>query len=73
MCHGRPLNKKINKLHKRALRLAYGDRQSTFELRNIDRSVTIHYRNLEVLATELYKVRHGLAPELTNDSFKKEM
>ena len=26
---------------------------------------------LRVLATELYKVHHGLAPELTNDVFKK--
>ena len=72
MCHSRTLNNKINKLHERALRLVYDDRQSTFEeLLNIDKSVTIHHRNLQVLATELYKVRHGLAPELINDIFKK--
>ena len=34
-------------------------------------SVTINHRNLQVLATELYKVHRGLAPELMNDSFKK--
>ena len=72
MCHSRTLNNKINKLHERALRLVYDDRQSTFEeLLNIDKSVTIHHRNLQVLATELYKVRHRLAPELINDIFKK--
>ena len=50
----------------------YGDRQSTFEeLLNMGKSVTIHHRNLQVLATELYKVHHGLAPELMNDIFKK--
>ena len=72
MCHSRTLNNKINKLHERALRLVYDDRQSTFEeLLNIDKSVTIHHRNLQVLATELYKVHHGLVPELMNDIFKK--
>ena len=72
MCHSRTSNNKINKLHERGLRLAYDDRQSTFEqLLNIDKLVTIHHRNLQVLATELYKVRHRLAPELMNDIFKK--
>ena len=72
MCHRRKLNNKINKIHERALQLVYDDRQSTFEeLLNIDKSVTIHHRNLQVLATELYKVRHRLAPELINDIFKK--
>ena len=70
MCHSRTLNNKINKLDERALRLFYYDRQSTFEeLINIDKSVTIHHRNLQVLATELYKLHHGLAPELMNDVF----
>ena len=36
---------------------------------NIDKSVTIHHRNLQVLATELYKVHHGLASELMDDVF----
>ena len=70
MCHSRILNNKINKLHERALRLVYDDRQSTFEeLLNIDKSVTIHHRNLQVLATELYKVHHRLAPERLNNIF----
>ena len=72
MCHSRTLNNKINKLHERPLRLFYEDRQSTFEeLLNIDKSATIHDRNLQVLAAELYKVPHGLAPDLLNDIFKK--
>ena len=72
MCHRRTLNNIINKLYERALRLVHDDRQSTFEeLLNIDKSVTIHCRNLQALATELYKVHHGLAPELMKDIFKK--
>ena len=72
MCHRRTLNSKTNKLHERALRLLYDDRQPTFEeLLNIDKSVTIHHRNVQVLVTELYEVHHGLAPERMNNMFKK--
>ena len=35
-----------------------------------DKSVTIHSRNLQILATELYKVRNGLAPEIMNNVFQ---
>ena len=65
MCHSRSLNDKINKW--KGLRLVYDGRQSTFEVLNIEKSVTIHNRNLQMLATELYKVHHGLAHELMND------
>ena len=72
MCHSRTLNNKINKLHEMALRLVYDDKQSTCEeLLNINKSITIQNRNLQVLATELYKVHYGLAPELMNDIFEK--
>ena len=72
MCHSRTLNNKINKIHERTLQLVYDDRQSTFEeLLNIDKSVTIHHRNVQVLVTELYEVHHGLAPERMNNIFKK--
>ena len=61
MCHRRSSNNKVNKLHERVLRLVYDDRQSTFEeLLNIDKSVTIHHRNFQVLVTEFCKVDHGL-------------
>ena len=74
VCHSRTFNNKINNLHERALRLVYDNMQSTFEmLLNIDKPVTIHHRNLQLLATELYKVHHGLPPELMNDILKKEM
>ena len=72
MCHSRTLNNKINKLHEMALRLIYDDKQSTCEeLLNINKSITIHHRNLQVLVTELYKVHYGLAPEPMNDIFEK--
>ena len=43
MIHNRKLNKKINKVHENALRIAYGDHKTKFwELLNIVKSVTIH-------------------------------
>ena len=72
MCHSRTLNNKINKLHEMALRLIYDDKQSTCEeLLNINKSITIHLRNSQVLVAELYKVHYGLAPEPMNDTFEK--
>ena len=34
-----------------------------------DNTVTVHQRNLQVLATELYKVKMGLAPQLVKETF----
>ena len=55
--HNRKLNKKISQIHERALRIVYGDHKTKFlELLNLDKSVTIHQRNLEYLLIEIYKV-----------------
>ena len=70
MCHSRALNNKINKLHERALRLVYTDKNLTFEqMLEKDGSVTIHQRNLQKLATEMYKVKNGLSPKIMADLF----
>ena len=34
-----------------------------------DKSVSIHQRNLQILATEIYKVRKDLGPEIMKDIF----
>ena len=65
MFYSRRLNNKINSLHNRALRIAYQDNMSAFqELLNKDNSVSIHHRKLQVLATEMFKIRRGLSPEI---------
>ena len=70
MCHSRANNSKINRLHERCLRIIYSDKQSSFEeLLQKDDSVSIHQRNLQVLATEIYKVRKGLSPEIITELF----
>ena len=56
MFHNRTLNNKINRLHERALRIVYKNEKLTFqELLDKDDSVTIHHRNLQRVATEMYK------------------
>ena len=60
MFHSRKLNNKINKLHERCLRIVYSDNTSSFEeLLETDNSVSVHHRNIQVLATELYKIVNG--------------
>jgi len=72
MCHSRANNNKINRLHERCLRIIYSDKQSSFEtLLEKDGSVSIHNRNLQILATEMYKIRHNLSSSLISDLFEQ--
>ena len=65
MFHSRKLNHRINRIHERALRMVYKDNESSFENLLIkDDSFTIHERNIQTLAIELYKVAYGLSPEI---------
>ena len=71
MCHSRALNNKINGLQDRCLRLLYNDKQLTFEeLLEKDDSVSIHIRNLQTLATEMYKVIKGDSTETMKEIFR---
>ena len=73
MFHSRHLNKRINKLHKRALRLLYKNDTLEFqELLDLHGDVTIHQKNLQHLAIEMYKVKNGIAPVPFQNLFKKK-
>ena len=65
MFHSRTLNNRINRLHERALRLVYKIPSLTFEqLLKMDYSFTIHHRNLQKLAMEMYKIRNNMSPDI---------
>ena len=68
----RTLNNKINLLHYRALKFVYQDFSSSFqELLAKDNSESVHHRNLQYLAIELYKIKSGNAPFLLSEIFQK--
>ena len=70
MFHSRKLNNRINDIHERALRIVYNDYTSTFEiLLQKDESYTIHQRNIQMLAIELYKVANEISPKIMSFVF----
>ena len=73
MFHGRTLNNKINKLHERAMRIVYKNESLTFdELLQLDNSVTVHQKNLQKLATEMYKAKHRISPIPMQELFSEQ-
>ena len=63
MFHSRKLNNRVNNIHERALSVAYRDYESTFQqLLKQNKSVLIHQRNLQMLATEIFETKNGLNP-----------
>ena len=62
---------RINSIHKCALKLVYQDSPDlTFqELLAKDNSVSVHQKKIQLLATETFKSKTGVSPELMNDIF----
>ena len=64
MFHDRWLEKLINRVHERALRCVYLDDVSSFnELLTKDKSFSIHHRNIQAMAIEMYEAKNKLEPE----------
>ena len=69
MFHSRRLNNKINSINERALRITYQDNTPTFqELLNKGNS----HRNMQVLATEMFKIHQDLSPEVVTETFESK-
>ena len=66
----RKCNNLINRIHERALRIAYNDYVSDFKtLLRKDNTVTIHQRNIEALILEIYKTLNNLNPTFMKEIF----
>ena len=61
----------INKIHERSLRIVYRDNTSSFDvLLERSGSVSIHHKNLQFLAVEIYKALNKLSSPLMLELFK---
>ena len=70
MCHSKTFSNRIDNIRQRALRIVYQDKKSKFEeLLQKDKSVSVQMKNLQHLATEIFKVRNGLSPTIMNKVF----
>ena len=60
----------MNILHKCAIRVVYRNYDATFsELISKDKSVTIHYSNLQLHATRIFKTKNELNPDIMEEIF----
>ena len=64
MCHSCTFNR-TNNIHHRALRILYKDKK----LLQKDKSVSVHMKNLQYLATEIFKVKNRLSPIIMREVF----
>ena len=70
MFDSRKLDSPVNKLNERALRIIYQDYASSFtELLDKYNSTTMYNRNIQLLATELFKIKNELSPTFMNEIY----
>ena len=68
--HSITLNNRINRIHERCLRIVYKDSHLTFDATlRMHNSFTIHHRNLQKLAMEMYKIYNNLWPSIMRSIF----
>ena len=68
MFHSRGLDNKFTHLNECSLRIVYKDNNSSFKkLLKKDNSFTVHQRNIQSLAIELFKVNVNLSNTITDD------
>ena len=68
MFQSRVMEHRINRIHESTLRLVYPNHhQLTFkDLLEKNKTVSIHQRNLQILANEIYKAKNKVYPKVVN-------
>ena len=73
-CVSRANNGKINRLYERCLRITYSDKKSSFEtLSEKDSSVSVHNGSVQILATEMCKIKNDLTSLIVTELFEKRI
>ena len=68
MLHGRGVNNKINHLHERSLCIVYKESNNSIkDLLMKNNSITVHHRNIQLLAIEFFKVKENLSNTIMSD------
>ena len=66
------MNNEINRLHERCMRQIYEDKTSSFEeLLEQNKSVSIHTRNLQMLAIEMFKVYRSMSSPIFSELLRQ--
>ena len=72
--HSLSIDNKINRLHERVLRIVYNDFKSSFKnLLEKDWAVSIHVKNLQKLATEMFKISKNFSVPLMSEIFYQKV
>ena len=73
MFQEKSVNKKRNEIYERALRISYKDSCSNFEEFLLKaNTVSIHHKNLQLPATEIFKTQKNLNPSFMNKIFDEK-
>lgn len=72
MFHGRTLKNKINHSHERVLQIIYRNcwNCSYCSYKDFYKSFTVHQRNIQSLAIELFKVKQNISTHMMNNIFQ---
>ena len=74
MFYNRSITNKINCFHERVLRIVYNDFKSSFEnILEKDGTVSIHVKNLQKLATEMFKISKNFSVPLMSELFHQKV
>ena len=70
MNHSRFNKSRVKILHKRRLRLIYNDKTSSYkEVLEKDGLVSVHHKNFQTLAGEIFKIKNGMSPVIVFNIF----